>query len=103
MTADDDLDPDPSGVVGANGSRDAVTEDASEDEHVVSGERVQDSLVKPPPSSGRHAPHLRRVWLKNFKGYEDFEVRLGRFNVLAGANNAGKSTLLQGIDLLYSL
>ncbi len=41
--------------------------------------------------------------MRNFKGFESFEATLGSFNVLAGANNSGKSTLLQGIDLLYSL
>ncbi|MFF0232819.1 ATP-dependent endonuclease [Micromonospora sp. NPDC005254] len=74
-----------------------------DDETRISGERVPKSLVSPPPASTKAAPHIRRVWFRNFKGFEEFEVRLGRFNVLAGANNAGKSTLLQGIDLFYSL
>ena len=49
------------------------------------------------------APRIRRLWLRNFKGFVDFEVTLGEFNVLAGANNSGKSTILQGADLLFRL
>ena len=48
------------------------------------------------------ALRTRRLWLRNFKGFVDFEVTLGEFNVLAGANNSGKSTILQGTDLLVS-
>jgi len=74
-----------------------------DDETRITGERVPKALVSPPPESTKPAPHIRKVWFRNFKGFEQFEVHLGRFNVLAGANNAGKSTLLQGIDLFYSL
>ncbi len=61
------------------------------------------SLVKPPPYSDADPSDVRRIWLRNFKGFEAFEVELGRFNVLAGANNSGKSTILQAVDLFYSL
>lgn len=63
------------------------------------------TLAAPPPapSPDGDAPGLRRVWFRNFKGFARFEAQLGAFNVLAGANNSGKSTLLQGIDLVYSL
>lgn len=81
---------------------DESSSDAGVDNFGV-GERLPQPLVDPPPQSDRPAPHLRRVWFRNFKGYEQFAVRLGKFNVVAGANNAGKSTLLQGIDLMYSL
>lgn len=60
-------------------------------------------FLGPPPHTDGHPPRMRRVWLRNFKGFEDFNVTLGSFNVVAGANNAGKSTLLQGVDLLFSL
>jgi AAA ATPase-like protein len=60
-------------------------------------------LIEPAPFTDDRPPTLRRVWLRNFKSFEDFTVELGRFNVLVGANNSGKSTLLQGIDLLYTL
>jgi ABC-type lipoprotein export system ATPase subunit len=46
---------------------------------------------------------LRRVWVRNFKGFQSFEISLGDFNVLAGPNNSGKSTLLQAADLLFRL
>lgn len=67
------------------------------------GSRVPAALVKPAPHSDERPPSIKRVWIRNFKGYESFDVTLGKFNVLVGANNAGKSTLLQAIDLLYSL
>jgi energy-coupling factor transporter ATP-binding protein EcfA2 len=60
-------------------------------------------LFSPPPFTDVRPPRLRRVWFENFKSFERFEVTLGTFNVIAGANNAGKSTLLQGVDLLHSL
>jgi energy-coupling factor transporter ATP-binding protein EcfA2 len=66
-------------------------------------ESAEAALVEPPPLTDDRPPSLRRVWLRNFKSFEDFTVELGRFNVLVGANNSGKSTLLQGIDLLYTL
>ncbi|MEZ5169014.1 MAG: AAA family ATPase [Acidimicrobiales bacterium] len=60
-------------------------------------------VAAPPPHTSALPPRLRRVWMRNFKGFASFDVSLGTFNVLAGANNAGKSTLLQGVDLLYAL
>jgi energy-coupling factor transporter ATP-binding protein EcfA2 len=67
------------------------------------GEQAAAALAEPPPASTDEPPRIRRVWFKNFKGFSDFSVTLGAFNVLAGANNSGKSTLLQGIDLLFAL
>lgn len=65
------------------------------------------SLASPPPSrilpAGPATSRVARLWVQNFKGYEDFEVTLGDFNVLAGANNSGKSTLLQAADLVFRL
>jgi ABC-type cobalamin/Fe3+-siderophores transport system ATPase subunit len=66
-------------------------------------ESSEAALIEPAPFTDDRPPTLRKVWLRNFKSFEDFTVELGRFNVLVGANNAGKSTLLQGIDLLYTL
>lgn len=66
-------------------------------------ENSEAALIEPAPFSADRPPTLRKVWLRNFKSFEDFTVELGRFNVLVGANNSGKSTLLQGIDLLYTL
>jgi ABC-type cobalamin/Fe3+-siderophores transport system ATPase subunit len=61
------------------------------------------ALVEPTPVVEGHPPILRRVWFKRFKTFEEFTIELGRFNVLVGANNSGKSTVLQGIDLVYTL
>ena len=61
------------------------------------------ALVEPAPIVEGRPPILRRVWFKRFKTFEEFTVELGRFNVLVGANNSGKSTVLQAIDLLYTL
>lgn len=67
------------------------------------GRHVPAAVVKPAPHSDERPPAIARVWIRNFKGYETFDVNLGKFNVLVGANNAGKSTLLQAIDLVYAL
>lgn len=67
------------------------------------GETAQAALASPAPVTHGRPPVLKRVWLKRFKQFEDFTLELGRFNVLVGANNSGKSTLLQAIDLLHSL
>jgi hypothetical protein len=40
---------------------------------------------------------LRSLRFQNFKGLRDFAVRLHSFNVLVGPNNAGKSTILDGL------
>jgi energy-coupling factor transporter ATP-binding protein EcfA2 len=60
-------------------------------------------LTAPPPAIEARPPRIRKFWLKRFKGFDDFVVEIGDFNVLVGANNAGKSTLLQGLDLLFDL
>jgi ABC-type histidine transport system ATPase subunit len=74
-----------------------------DDEHSVDGLRIPAAIVAPAiPADGR-PPRLSRFWFKNFKGFAEFDISLGSFNVLVGANNAGKSTVLQGIDLLFSL
>jgi len=41
--------------------------------------------------------------LENFKGFAKCEIRFGRFNVLVGSNNSGKSTLLRAVRLAYEL
>ncbi len=50
------------------------------------------------------APYsIQTVTLVNFKGFARFEINLGRFNVLVGANNSGKSTVLRAIRFGYEL
>lgn len=66
-------------------------------------ETARAALAAPYPVTAGRPPAIQRVWLKRFKQFEDFTLELGRFNVLVGPNNSGKSTLLQTIDLLYSL
>ncbi len=46
---------------------------------------------------------IKTLRLANFKGFSNFEVDFGRFNVLVGGNNSGKSTILRAIRLAYEL
>lgn len=48
-------------------------------------------------------PMIERVRLLHYKGFEDFDLRLGRHAVLVGPNNAGKTTLVQSLRLAASL
>lgn len=50
-----------------------------------------------------HPLHLRRVWCRNFKGFESAELVLDSFSVLVGTNSSGKSSLLQVISLAHRL
>lgn len=66
-------------------------------------EQATSQLIAPQPVSDERPPRIRALRFRNFKGFADLEVDVGEFNVLVGPNNAGKSTLLQGIDLLFAL
>jgi energy-coupling factor transporter ATP-binding protein EcfA2 len=46
---------------------------------------------------------IEGVRLLRYKGFEDFDLRLGRQAVLVGPNNAGKTTLVQSLRLAASL
>jgi predicted ATPase len=46
---------------------------------------------------------IRSLRLENFKGFTKFEIGFGRFNVVVGGNNSGKSTLLRAVRLAYEL
>lgn len=46
---------------------------------------------------------IQSVSIDNFKSLVDFNIELSNFNVLVGLNGAGKSTVLQGIDLLSQM
>lgn len=61
------------------------------------------ALVAPAPHSSDSPLALKKIWLKNYKSFKELTVELGGFNVMVGLNNAGKTSLLQSIDLLYSL
>ena len=42
--------------------------------------------------------HLRRIHICNFKGLQDLEIEdIGAFNILLGANNVGKTSVLEAI------
>ena len=44
---------------------------------------------------------LERLHIQNYRGFENLQIgKLGRINLVAGANNAGKTTLLEAIFLL---
>ena len=46
---------------------------------------------------------IKALRLENFKGFTEFEICFGRFNVLVGGNNSGKSTLLRAVRLGFEL
>lgn len=46
---------------------------------------------------------ITRVKVSNFKGFRDLEIDLGAFNVLIGANAAGKSSFIQIFQFLKDL
>ncbi len=70
----------------------------------TAGSGTLPAAVASEPAGGQVvAPKIRRLWMRNFKGFEEFEVRLTDFNVLAGPNNSGKSTVLQAADLVFRL
>ncbi|NCB44479.1 MAG: DUF2813 domain-containing protein [Clostridia bacterium] len=45
---------------------------------------------------------IKEIRIQNFKGIEDLWLDFSQLNVLIGANSAGKSTIIQAIDLLMS-
>jgi energy-coupling factor transporter ATP-binding protein EcfA2 len=46
--------------------------------------------------------HLRRLLVKNFRSWKDAEFDIGKMHAILGANNAGKSSLLRALDLLFN-
>ncbi|ODS36436.1 hypothetical protein BEH94_01335 [Candidatus Altiarchaeales archaeon WOR_SM1_SCG] len=46
---------------------------------------------------------LKRLKVKNFKSLENFEVEFGKFNVLVGRNNSGKSNVIDCLKFLSEL
>lgn len=40
---------------------------------------------------------IQSLRLRSFKGFEDFTINFGDFSVLIGPNNAGKSTIIEGL------
>ena len=46
---------------------------------------------------------IKSVRIENFRSFGDFEINLGQFNVLVGANASGKSNLLQVFRFLEDI
>ncbi len=46
---------------------------------------------------------LKKLRAKNFKSFADIEINLNKFNVLIGANAAGKSSFVQILDFLRNI
>lgn len=47
---------------------------------------------------------MEKLIVKNYRGFDDFQLPdLGRVNLLVGANNCGKTSLLEAIQLLVSI
>src|SRR5689334_16435719 len=49
------------------------------------------------------AGSLRSIRLVNYKGFENYTISLRRTNVLVGANNAGKTTALGALRLIFAM
>ena len=45
---------------------------------------------------------VKSLHVKNFKSFEDFKIDFQDINVLVGVNNAGKSTILQGVRSCFN-
>lgn len=43
---------------------------------------------------------IDRIIIKNFKSIEELDFKLGRLNVLIGANGSGKSNVLEAIGMV---
>jgi len=46
---------------------------------------------------------IKKIRVRNFKGFRDLNVELGKFNVLIGANAAGKSNFIQIFKFLLDV
>lgn len=45
---------------------------------------------------------LRKVHLKNFRGYKDSEFSISDLSAIIGRNDVGKSTILDALDIYFS-
>jgi predicted ATPase len=60
-------------------------------------------LSKNPTHKELHTVAIRRLRLENFKSFKSLDVDLGDFNVLIGANAAGKSNFTQAFKFMRDI
>jgi predicted ATPase len=46
---------------------------------------------------------IKKLFIENFRGIESQEIELGRFNLLTGANNSGKSSVIYALLALKNI
>lgn len=47
--------------------------------------------------------YIKKLYIKNFKKFDNVEIEFGKgINILVGANNAGKTTILEALDIILS-
>ena len=44
--------------------------------------------------------HFTSVRFRNFKAFREYSLALGRYNILVGPNNSGKSTIIGAFRIL---
>ncbi|WP_375450256.1 AAA family ATPase [uncultured Devosia sp.] len=55
------------------------------------------------PNQKMQKTHISNVAIRRFKGLQDVNVDLADFNVFIGANNSGKSSIIQALHFLISI
>lgn len=45
---------------------------------------------------------LVRFQINNFRGYENAELNVGSFSTIVGKNDAGKSALLEALNIFFN-
>ena len=45
---------------------------------------------------------IEQIYIKNFKAFERMSIPLDKHNILIGENDAGKSTVLQALDIFFN-
>ena len=45
---------------------------------------------------------IKELYIKNFRSFKEGTINFSEYNCLLGANGAGKSTILQALDLFFS-
>jgi energy-coupling factor transporter ATP-binding protein EcfA2 len=62
-----------------------------------------EDICSAPKPTGMLRGVIERVRLLRYKGFEDFDLRIGRQAVIVGPNNAGKTTLVHALRLTSGL